>query len=140
MARLLYDFAARQTAARRSAVQWTGAQRTGAQRTGAQQDLRDYAVRLMAAFPAKTGEADEARQVEPAPSTHPALVEPLSERELEVLALVAAGLSNGDIAEELVVSVNTVKTHVRSIYGKLGVHSRTQATAKAQALGILLSS
>ncbi|MCX6045938.1 MAG: LuxR C-terminal-related transcriptional regulator [Chloroflexi bacterium] len=65
------------------------------------------------------------------------LVEPLSQREREVLHLIAAGLSNTAIAEQLVVSVGTVKTHLKHIYGKLAVQSRTQAIAQARTLGLL---
>jgi LuxR family maltose regulon positive regulatory protein len=63
--------------------------------------------------------------------------EPLSEREMEVLRLIASGLSNKQIAGELVIAVSTVKSHINHIYGKLGVRSRTQAIAKGQALGLL---
>ena len=62
-------------------------------------------------------------------------MEPLSER--EVLRLVAAGLSNQEIAATLVVEVSTVKTHLLRLYGKLGVHSRTQAISRAQELQLL---
>jgi LuxR family maltose regulon positive regulatory protein len=65
------------------------------------------------------------------------LVEPLSERELEVLRLIAAGLSNREIAAELVIAVGTVKRHINHIYGKLGVHSRTQALVRARELSLL---
>jgi LuxR family maltose regulon positive regulatory protein len=65
------------------------------------------------------------------------LIEPLSERELEVLHLIAAGLSNPAIADTLVVSVNTVKTHVKRLYGKLGVNSRLQAVERARELDLL---
>ena len=65
------------------------------------------------------------------------LIEPLSERELEVLELIAEGLSNREIAQRLFISLRTVKWHTSNIYGKLGVKSRTQATARARALGIL---
>jgi LuxR family maltose regulon positive regulatory protein len=65
------------------------------------------------------------------------LAEPLSDREREVLALIAKGLSNRDIAERLYISLSTVKSHTASIYGKLGVHSRTEAVARANAWGIL---
>ena len=65
------------------------------------------------------------------------LVEPLSERELEVLGLIAAGLSNREIAQELYITVGTVKRHINNSYGKLGVHSRTQAIAKTRELRLL---
>jgi LuxR family transcriptional regulator, maltose regulon positive regulatory protein len=63
--------------------------------------------------------------------------EALSERELRVLRLLAAGLSNQEIASELVVSVNTVKTHIKRIYDKLGVHSRVTAIEQARQLQLL---
>jgi LuxR family transcriptional regulator, maltose regulon positive regulatory protein len=65
------------------------------------------------------------------------LVEPLSERELEVLRLLAAGRSNAELAAELFVEQSTVKTHLIHLYRKLGVHSRTQTVARARALGLL---
>ncbi len=65
------------------------------------------------------------------------LIDPLSERELEVLRRVAAGYSNQDIARELFVAGSTVKKHVHNIYAKLGVGSRTQAVARARELGLL---
>ncbi len=68
------------------------------------------------------------------------LVEPLSEREIEVLKLVAEGLSNQEIAVRLYLSLRTIKFHTGNIYGKLGVKSRTEAVAKAHALGLLSSS
>ena len=63
--------------------------------------------------------------------------EPLSERELEVLRLIAAGKSNKEIARLLVIAPGTVKKHLNNIYGKLGVHSRTQALVRANALELL---
>jgi LuxR family maltose regulon positive regulatory protein len=65
------------------------------------------------------------------------LVEPLSERELEVLQLVADGRSNREIAERLFVTVGTVKKHLNNIYGKLGVARRTEAVAQARTLQLL---
>jgi LuxR family maltose regulon positive regulatory protein len=67
------------------------------------------------------------------------LVEPLSDREIEVLELLAEGLSNPEIAQRLFVSLPTVKSHTRNIYGKLGVHKRKDAVARARMLGILPS-
>jgi LuxR family maltose regulon positive regulatory protein len=64
-------------------------------------------------------------------------VEPLSERELDVLLLISEGSSNQQIAETLIVTVHTVKKHASNIYGKLGVRNRTQAVARARELGIL---
>jgi LuxR family maltose regulon positive regulatory protein len=65
------------------------------------------------------------------------LIEPLSDREIEVLRLAAAGLSNREIAEQLYISINTVKAHTKSVYRKLDVHNRTQAINRAQELGLL---
>ena len=65
------------------------------------------------------------------------LVEPLSARELEVLQLLAGGAPNRAIAEELVVTLDTVKRHVSNLFTKLGVANRTQAVARARELGLL---
>ena len=62
------------------------------------------------------------------------LLEPLSQQEQRVLRLIAAGQSNADIARELVVSPNTVKTHVKNIYRKLNVSTREEAQAAAREL------
>lgn len=64
------------------------------------------------------------------------LVEALSEREIEVLRLVTAGMSNREIAGELIISPGTVKTHVHNVCGKLGVRNRTEATRRAKELGL----
>jgi LuxR family maltose regulon positive regulatory protein len=66
-----------------------------------------------------------------------ALLEPLTERELDILGLLVAGLSNAAMARELVISVGTVKSHINHIYGKLGVQSRSQAIARAHSLRLL---
>jgi LuxR family maltose regulon positive regulatory protein len=65
------------------------------------------------------------------------LLEPLSEREMDVLRLLGAGLSNPEIAEELYIAVSTVRSHCKSIYGKLNVHRRWDAVQRAQELGLL---
>ena len=66
-----------------------------------------------------------------------ALVEPLSNRELEILRLVATGASNKEIAATLVIAEGTVKNHVTNILGKLGVRDRTQAALKVKELGLV---
>jgi len=72
------------------------------------------------------------------PHSHtPTLIEPLSERELEVLRLLATSLPTAEIAIELFITVNTLRTHTKNIYGKLDVHSRREAVARAQELGLL---
>jgi LuxR family maltose regulon positive regulatory protein len=94
----------------------------------------DYVRHLLAAFPASGREqAAPSRAVAAAIG----LAEPLSSGELEVLDLIAAGLTNQQIAARLYVSLHTVKSHARNIYAKLGVSSRTQAIAKGGALGLL---
>jgi len=93
-----------------------------------------YIRRLLAAFPAE-GQKEAKPPGPQGPET--GLVETLSEREVEVLEYIAAGLTNREIAERLYLSLNTVKVHTRNLYGKLGVNSRTQAVARARELGIL---
>jgi LuxR family transcriptional regulator, maltose regulon positive regulatory protein len=88
---------------------------------------RGYATRLLAACSTADGG--------PIPAER--LLEPLSDRELEVLRLLAAGLSNQEMADRLVVSVGTVKTHVHHIYGKLAADSRTRAIARARELRLI---
>jgi LuxR family maltose regulon positive regulatory protein len=65
------------------------------------------------------------------------LVEPLSERERVVLRLLAAGLTNVEIARELVVALPTIKTHLQHIYGKLAVHGRREAVVRARQLKLV---
>jgi LuxR family transcriptional regulator, maltose regulon positive regulatory protein len=67
----------------------------------------------------------------------PDLIEQLTERELEVLHLLAEGFTYTQMAERLVVSVNTVRYHVKGVYGKLGVQKRIQAVEKGRNLGLL---
>lgn len=99
-----------------------------------QKTLKDYVHKLLAEFtlspapyPGKSIMHDQT----------PTILEPLSERELEVLRLMVAGLSNREIAELDVVSINTVKTQVKNIFGKLGVHRREEAIAAAHELHML---
>lgn len=74
-------------------------------------------------------------------SAHTALlgvpIEPLTGREVDVLRLVAQGYSNRAIAEQLVISIGTVKSHLKHIFAKLAVESRTQAVVQARATGLL---
>ncbi len=65
------------------------------------------------------------------------MIEPLTERELEVLQLVAEGLTNREIGERLFLALDTVKGHNRRIFAKLDVSTRTQAVARASELGLL---
>ncbi len=88
-----------------------------------------YVVRLLSSIEIDYGS--------PLSDSEQPLAEPLTERELEVLALVAAGQSNREIAQELVVALGTVKTHVHNICGKLNVRSRTQCAARARELKLL---
>lgn len=77
---------------------------------------------------------DEGLSSAPAPV---GLVEPLSDRELEVLRLIDQGATNQEVAQRLFISINTVKKHTTNIFGKLGAESRTRATARARELGYL---
>jgi len=106
-----------------------------------------YARQILAAFEAigRAGVrlAPERLSPEGTPSAQAALadinhpVEPLSERELEVLRLLRSALPQREIAEELYISINTVRSHVKHIYAKLGVHSRLEAVERAEELGLL---
>ncbi len=91
-----------------------------------------YVKKLLEAF----GMPDPAR-VESETRQRQALIEPLSERELEVLRLLATGMSNPEIADELVIAVSTVRSHCKSIYGKLNVHSRWDAVQRGGELGLV---
>ena len=106
-----------------------------------------YAQRLLGLFGAEPGSTGAA-QAPHSGGTSPALLilstpegesllEPLSERELEVLRLIAEGLANAQIAARLYIEVGTVKRHVNHIFGKLGVSSRAQAIARGRALKLL---
>jgi LuxR family maltose regulon positive regulatory protein len=95
----------------------------------------EYACKLLAAFPKDVMSAvsiDEELTV-----NAQILAEPLSEREIEVLQLMAEGYKYKEIAERLVVSINTVRHHTRNVYGKLDVNNRTQAISRAKELNLL---
>ena len=81
--------------------------------------------------------AEFTRLAEQKPTPTQPLVDPLLERELEILALVATGASNKEIAAELFIAEGTVKNHLTNILGKLGVRDRTQAALKAKELGLI---
>ncbi|MBN8639572.1 MAG: hypothetical protein J0M07_29915, partial [Anaerolineae bacterium] len=93
----------------------------------------DYVRRLLASFSA----AESQPPLSKPQKSGAEFIEPLSERELEVLQLIAEGLNNHEIGSRLFLSPHTVKVHTRNIYGKLGVHNRTQAVGRARILGLL---
>ena len=95
--------------------------------------LPAYVTTLQAAFAEPEPEPAEDATV---PVSQP-LIEPLTDRELDVLRLIAQGLTNQEIADALFISVNTVKTHAKHIYEKLNVRNRAQATTRAAEMGLL---
>jgi LuxR family maltose regulon positive regulatory protein len=95
--------------------------------------MPDYTARLLAVLEAEERKGEDESHLPPAQS----LTEPLSQRELEVLRLIAQGLSNREISERLFLAVITVKGHNRNIFRKLQVRRRTEATARARELGLL---
>ena len=99
-------------------------------------ELAAYLRRLLAAFEASAG-SEKATEPSAGQPDGRDQVDPLSERENEILRLVAQGLTNQAIADRLVISLTTVKTHVGNIFLKLGVKNRTQAIACAESLGLL---
>ena len=105
----------------------------------------EYAGRLLAAFELEAKDHSERQTAAPHRLSRegvihpPSLIEPLSEREIEVLQLIDEGLSNQEVARRLFLSLHTVKWHTGNIYGKLGVKNRMQAVAKARALRVFPS-
>lgn len=100
---------------------------------------RDYVTRLLIAFESETTEKQPQASI---PGSRPSLsesplVEPLSPRELEILRLLAKGLSNQQICQHLYLALDTVKGHNRKIFDKLNVKSRSEAVARARELGLL---
>jgi LuxR family transcriptional regulator, maltose regulon positive regulatory protein len=98
--------------------------------------MTDYTARLLAALAAEAHESEDKSHLPPAPTAQP-LVESLSDRELEVLQLIAQGLSNREISERLFLAIISVKGHNRNIFRKLQVRRRTEAVARARELGLL---
>jgi LuxR family maltose regulon positive regulatory protein len=113
--------------------------------SGAANEYRDervvaHAARVLAAFPDATSPPlSQAGSSTTSVETNAQLIEPLTPRETEVLQLIAQGLTNQEIADQLFISYETVKVHARNIYGKLDVNSRTKAVAQARWLGVLSS-
>ena len=101
----------------------------------------EYVARIRDAFPRTEGQGPRTESAESPhavlSSQSSALVEPLSDREIEILHLIAAGLSNQGIADHLVIALSTVKKHINNIYGKLDAQSRTQALVRARQLHLL---
>jgi LuxR family maltose regulon positive regulatory protein len=91
--------------------------------------MPNFVGKVLGAFETE-GKQDEGKSVQP-------LIEPLSERELEILQLIAQGLSNREIGERLFLALNTVKGHNRRIFSKLQVQRRTEAVARARELDLL---
>jgi LuxR family maltose regulon positive regulatory protein len=112
---------------------WMGSQSPAAA------DQRDwllaYADRLLASFP--QGAAPEASPIQRRKPETQGLIEPLTERELEVLGLLATRMSNPEIADLLCIAVSTVRSHCKSIYGKLDVHRRWDAVERGRELGLI---
>jgi LuxR family transcriptional regulator, maltose regulon positive regulatory protein len=109
--------------------------RTNRERATRDGIAQSYVRRLLAAFeePHQAGKVEEAEE---RPRAKPALAEPLSGRELEVLRLLRTALSGPEIARELTVSLHTVRAHTQNIYNKLGVNNRRAAVRRAEDLGL----
>lgn len=104
----------------------------------AQGIMPGYIGKLLVSFSATPLDREAGNQAAPSTGHGPSpLIEPLSERELEVLALIAEGLSNQEISERLFLALSTVKGHNRNLFGKLQVQRRTEAVARARALGLV---
>jgi len=112
------------------------AQLSGA-RPGQQHAARRIDPGYLAALLRACGQADATPPRRQAAAAPPGLAEPLTDRELEVLRLLAAGRSNQRIAHDLVVALDTVKKHVTHVLGKLGAANRTEAAARARQLGLI---
>ena len=110
----------------------------------AREIMPDYTDKLLAAFEAEKRKSEEKPDLPPVSPALPEghrdgepLIDPLSQREVEVLQLIAQGLSNREIGERLFLALDTIKGHNRRIFDKLQVQSRTEAIARARELGLL---
>jgi LuxR family maltose regulon positive regulatory protein len=99
----------------------------------AREIMPDYTDKLLAAFEAEKRKSEDKPDLPPAQP----LIDPLSQRELKILQLIAQGLSNREIGERLFLALDTIKGHNRKIFDKLQVQSRTEAIARARELGLL---
>ncbi len=101
--------------------------------------LLAYTTRLLSAFgiPPAAVRSDQPSLTSQQPTVAGSLIEPLSNREIQVLRLLSAGLSSTEIAEKLIISPHTVRSHMKSIYGKLDIHSRYEAVERARAMGLI---
>jgi len=97
--------------------------------------IRKYVEKLLAVFEKMSD--NESRTIKAGRLSSSSLVDPLSERELEVLRLMAAGLKYKEVADQLFISVNTVRHHTRNVYSKLNVNNRAQAIARGKELDLL---
>jgi LuxR family transcriptional regulator, maltose regulon positive regulatory protein len=98
--------------------------------------LPDYTGRLLSAFEAERQTSANISSLPSTPASQP-LIEPLSQRELDVLRLFKTELSGPEIARELVIGLSTVRTHTKSIFSKLGVNNRRAAVRRAEELGLI---
>jgi LuxR family transcriptional regulator, maltose regulon positive regulatory protein len=107
----------------------------------AREIMPDHTDKLIAAFESEKRKSEDKPDLPPAlPEGHrdgEPLIDPLSQRELKILQLIAQGLSNREIGERLFIALDTVKGHNRRIFDKLQVKSRTEAIARARELGLL---
>jgi LuxR family maltose regulon positive regulatory protein len=99
----------------------------------AREIMPDYTDKLLTAFESEKQQSEDKPDLPPAQP----LIDPLSQRELKILQLIAQGLSNREIGERLFLALDTIKGHNRKIFDKLQVQSRTEAIARARELGLL---
>jgi LuxR family transcriptional regulator, maltose regulon positive regulatory protein len=122
--------------------QWLAHEKAPGPTPTSRNPIRDYAVYLLSHFDTeqkmiKTVQENIPSVADFSPKSKQVLVEPLSQRELEVLEHIALGMTNQEIARQLIISPGTVKAHTASIYRKLDVATRTEAVARARQLGLL---